>query len=886
MKKLINYITKSFIVLVTIIIPLNSNANHLVGGTMSYECLGGNNYVIKLTIYRDCSSSTQFDINAPIGIFNQNGGMEFLHLVPSSIITTVPIILNNPCLVSPPNVCVEKCVYELTTTLPPIAGGYNIVYQRCCRNINAVNIITPGDMGSTYTIHIPETNLAVCNNSPTFNNPPPTIMCTGYKFEYDLSATDIDGDSLYYTFGNPINGGSSLDPAPNPPSSAPFNNIPWSTGYNTNFQIDANPAFTIDPQTGFLSGTPTTSGFYTFCIVIKEYRNGVFINEINRDFLLTITNCATNTVADFSDQFNNAGQTKFCEGTMVNFTDNSLNTSEYYWDFGVPNTTSDTSNLQNPIFTYPDTGTYNVMLIANPNYFCADTIFYNFVISPSINPSFAIPNPQCLPGNLFNLQALGTFDNNPIIDWDFGNLATPNNASGSSAQVSFNDIGTHTINLVIQSFGCIDSFSTTIDIYPFPTADFPAQTIFCDGLDIQFNNNSTDATGYFWDFGDTNSSNLITPLHNYADSGTYNVMMVANQQNICYDTTYKTFNVYPPLVGTFTHPNDQCLPSNNFKLEATGNFNSGAIINWDFGSLGNPQTATTQQTQVSFLDTGFYPVHLTIQNYGCNSSYYDTINVFPIPKPSFTLEADTGCQPFRVTFYDSSFAWTPLSYLWDFGDGTTSTQQIPTHTYLNPGVFDINLTVSTDSGCIDTNTLSLPKLITVNPKPNANFMLNPTETYFINHEIIADDLSDELYQEFHLGDGYITPDRHIEYSYADTGHYEFTQYVTNEFNCLDTASYPIWIKPDFLFYVPNAFTPDGNDLNEIFLPQIEGILEYNLYLFNRWGELYFKSDNLSYGWDGTYKNKPAPIGVYNWRIEVKTIDHKIHKRVGYLNLIR
>ncbi|NQX98315.1 MAG: hypothetical protein HRT73_10615, partial [Flavobacteriales bacterium] len=146
---------------------------------MSYQCLGNDNYLITLTIFRDCNTvgGAPFDFQAPIGVFDVNGNLISVPLSPFTTSDTIPIILNDPCLATPPNVCIEKTDYIYTVNLPPIIGGYDIVYQRCCRNSSAINVPTPGNKGSTYMVHIPETAIAICNKSPTFNTHTPTAKC-------------------------------------------------------------------------------------------------------------------------------------------------------------------------------------------------------------------------------------------------------------------------------------------------------------------------------------------------------------------------------------------------------------------------------------------------------------------------------------------------------------------------------------------------------------------------------------------------------------------------------------------------------------------------------------------------------------------------------------
>ena len=695
-------------------------ATHLVGGIMYYECLGNDDYKVTLSVYRDCSpantNNTGFDQNAAVAIYS-NGNLIKTEFVSFPGAVTVPVILNNPCFITPPNACVERADYIFTTNLPPVAGGYDIVYQRCCRNPNAINVINPGSTGSTYKVHVPEASQAVCNTSPVFNQPPPITMCGGYPFTYDLSATDADGDSLYYEFSTPNNGGSNNNPVPNPPTPPPHVGLTWNTGYSANYQIDANPAFTIDPHTGYLTGTPTNNGYYTFCVVVKEYRNGVFLDEINRDFLVIVTSCQINTQAQILPQ------TTFCDGLTVNFDNNSINTSTYHWDFGETGITTDTSNVQQPVYTFSDTGKYTVSLIVNPGYFCADT-------------------------------------------------------------------------------------------------------------------------------------------------------------------TEAVFEVYNPINPYFPAQDGQCVFNNLFALQAKGDFNTKATFNWQLGALANPTTSANQNVNVTYSDTGHFPVQLTVSNHGCVETYEDTLHVFPVPVPEFHIVADTGCQPFSVTFFDSSFAWTPIDYLWNFGDGSTSTEAIPTHVYSLIGTYDVSLTITTDSGCIFTTTIQNPDMITVNPSPTADFWVAPPEVSILNPYIEYGDLSSEFFQEVFLGDGEYRTTRNFEYSYNDTGHFAVTQVVHNEFGCTDTLSKIVWVKPEYLVYVPNAFTPDGDGRNEIFMPHIQGVLDYNLEIYNRWGQLIFNTQDRLDGWDGTFKGEASPIGVYIWQITANTVDGIEAVENGTVSLVR
>jgi len=175
-------------------------AAHLVGGEISYECIGGNTFRITLTIYRDCySSGADFDNPASITIFNAAGNVVDDYNLYFPDVEQLPITTEGLCLETVPDVCVERGIYQRNINLPPNAGGYQIVYQRCCRNSTIVNIADPDGTGSTYVATVPPSALGPCNNSsPVFNNFPPIAICANSPLVFDHSATDADGDPMTY----------------------------------------------------------------------------------------------------------------------------------------------------------------------------------------------------------------------------------------------------------------------------------------------------------------------------------------------------------------------------------------------------------------------------------------------------------------------------------------------------------------------------------------------------------------------------------------------------------------------------------------------------------------------------------------------------------------
>jgi gliding motility-associated-like protein len=430
---------------------------HLVGGEMSYRCLGGNSYEITLKVYRDCqSSATQFDGQAKVGIFNHSTGALIRTLnvrFPGE--SNIPINTISSCLVVPPGLCLKQTIYKDTTTLLPSTSGYDIVYQRCCRDPAIVNIIGPG-AGNTYYSFIPANDIA-CNSSPSFNNFPPVFLCINDSINFDYSATDLDGDSLVYEFVTPYTGGTSVNPAPNP-SPPPFSTVNWAPGYTISNQITATPLLAINSVTGQLTGIPTGIGKYVVGVKVKEYRNGVFISETIRDFQFNILNCQKSIAAIFDPG-------TICNSFEVTFTNQSINATSYFWNFGDPTTLADTSLAVSPSYTYPDTGVYRVMLIVDPvNPVCADTSFLNVRLYPKPKAELEIDNevvPTYAPTISFENKTKDVVTS--VFTDGEGGIYSP----FTTATTTYKNEGYYYPTLIIENvFGCFDTLTVQVYVRP------------------------------------------------------------------------------------------------------------------------------------------------------------------------------------------------------------------------------------------------------------------------------------------------------------------------------------------------------------------------------------------------------------------------------------
>ena len=884
------------VLLLLALASLAGRATHLVGGEMYYENLGGNNYLVTLKVYRDCgptnTNGTGFDNFASVGIFTNSGALaqELLLSLADAQVNYVPVTLENPCFVLPPDVCVEEAIYQGEVYLPSNTNGYNLCYQRCCRNPSIININFPENSGATFFTHIPGTNATSDPNScPYFNNFPPVALCANAAFWFDHSATDPDGDVLEYSFCTPQLGGSPDFPAPAPPSSPPFNPISWATGFSAANPVTANPGFAIDPATGWLTGTPTQVGQYVVGICVKEYRNGVLLSETNRDFQFNVTICDPNIVASIPDQVS------FCDGLTILFDNESINAEDFYWDFGVLDSDDDWSTEAEPLFQYPDTGTYNIMLIANPSWPCADTAYAQYTAYPLIAPVISVPSFECVDGlPYFDFEAVGDYEIDAAFLWDFGPTAeVPLTDVSNPEPVYFGGTGTYEVSLTLLDNGCDSTVSVEIVVPTFPQAEIVTQEIFCDGFEFDFGNASQFAEEYWWEFGDPNIggdySTDYEPSYTYSEAGLYTVTLVAFAPLTCPDTTTSTFEIHTLLNPWFEEADPQCFEGNSFDFYALGTEDSGAVYEWDFGSMATPSSSSVINPQnITYAEPGIYEVELVVSENGCVRDYSDEVIVVANPEFDWYLFHGSGCPPFYATFIDQSTSQTQLFYFWDFGDGASSTASDPIHIYSLPGTYDVSVIISTANGCVQEEIFYVEDAVTVFTPPSAGIDVEPNTVNILEPTVFINDLSKGgIDCDYFISDGGFIDECDSYYTFSDGGIFDIYQVVTNIHGCRDTAHAQVAVE-GFMFYAPNAFTPNNDGQNDIWLPSTIGVTKYHLLIHNRWGEVIFETRDPKEPWLGNINEGEhyAADGVYIYHAVIEDLLKLPHEFTGHISVVR
>jgi gliding motility-associated-like protein len=247
----------------------------------------------------------------------------------------------------------------------------------------------------------------------------------------------------------------------------------------------------------------------------------------------------------------------------------------------------------------------------------------------------------------------------------------------------------------------------------------------------------------------------------------------------------------------------------------------------------------------------------------------------------------SGCQPLLVDFSDNTNI-DGKEFYWSFGDGTSDTSKNPSHVFLDAGDYTVNHIVTNQSGC--TGRIVVPQAVKVFPFPVADFTNTPevTNIYAPNIAFI-DGSSNTAKWEWDFGDHSGAEfNRNPEHSYKDTGMFVVRLISTSDKGCIDTTYGKVIIKGEFAFYIPNAFTPNNDGVNDFFLPLGIGVQKFEMSLYDRWGLLIFTSDDISRGWSGRtyYGDEYCPMDVYVYKIDIEDLQGKPHHYVGRVSLVR
>lgn len=693
----------TLLLLVISLCPQQMMATHIVGGEMNYRCLGNNEYEISLTVFRDCDTGIPwFDNPASIGIFNGiTNALMFSTSVSPTNNDTLPIYLPDSCLIVPSNVCIHTTTYYDTLSLPFSLDGYTIVYQRCCRNRDIVNIIDPDAAGASYWINISPAALQLCNTSPVFKEWPRVYLCSGVPIAFDHSATDLDGDSIVYELCTPWDGDFVLSgPVPQPPNNPPYPLINWQNPYNT-ADMFGNPAdpLAIDPVTGLLTGTPINLGVFLVGVCMKEYRNGNLISETRRDFQHVIGTCQPQTIASFDTTSlicNKALQFPFANTSQVV-------TGTYNWTFDTLGTTT----LISPTYTFPDTGTYTVTLVAGLGSPCLDTFSVDMNLEIQGIELVIIPPQVACQGDSVWIVVTDLYEgysDSSVYNWAPDSVIITGQGTDSILVIADHNVAFSVMG--INSFGCISTAGTSINV-PQITAQFDTVTAVCNtALLVQFINSSMSNpvnNNFQWNFDAAGTSSLMNPSFIFPDTGNYTITLVTGGNTICSDTFEMDIDLsitamqLSPIASQVVCAGDSVWISANDIYQG---YSSSATYTW---TPNGPITSGQGTDSILIIANSAVQMQVSgVNSYGCSSATIFNIDVVSVEADFDTI--DLACNTSLVMPFVNSSTSNLISnnYLWTFDALATSTVVNPIYTFPDTGSYIVSLVAGIGSLCPDT----------------------------------------------------------------------------------------------------------------------------------------------------------------------------------------
>ena len=644
---------RKYLLLIFSVLPFILAAKHIVGGEITYKFKSrtGNTTTLSFTmkIYRDCASvgGAQLDEKASISVFTKKTNrrdhslmvpLQATHMVDKNVL---------PCYTTPSNLCVQEGLYTWEDDLSDMADtteSYVVVYQRCCRNYDIVNIYNSNNVGATYTLDITQYALTSKNNSPDFKSFPPLLLCANQPINFDHSADDAEKDQLVYSFCEPISGGgpgmsnnNCQVPLPIPACYPPSDQIVFkSPTFSFDRPLAGDPVVVIDPNTGLITGLAPPQGRYIVAVCVQEFRNGRLLSVLHRDFQFNVEDCSRVVEAKIkSDTV--IGRNYIIQACgannvpITNLSSGRANVINQLYQINIPNDTLKYTTWE-PLITFPDTGVYHGFLFLNPGVLCGDTIQLTFKVFPKAQTGFAYTYDTCVAGPV-SFKDRSHSDGGPIVKrlWVFD---AAHQSSLENPSFQYKTPGQKNITLFTTDIkGCKSDTTAVINYEPVPALIVvqPSTARGCTPQKVSFNNLSFPIDSTYdikWTFGDSGTSKAVSPTYTYNTAGVYSVHIDITSPIGC-----KTSKSFPNLINVLqgTKADFAFSPQHVTSLNKTVTFIDKSTFasrwSWNFALKG---VSFFENPTYTFRDTGLQKVQLVASNQYCNDTAVQYIDVEPI----------------------------------------------------------------------------------------------------------------------------------------------------------------------------------------------------------------------------------------------------------------
>ena len=853
-------------------------ADHITGGEMYYTHVGveGNEniYKVVLRLLMRCNSGRSFPNPAIIGVFSKEDNNRLRDFaVP--LITQGTISLNNtdPCISNPPPVCFEVAEYSFLINVPVNPAGYILAASVNFRVNGLANLAPTGNIGATYTAEIPGTLAAPGadkNMSAHFTGSDLVVVCANSPFKYSFAANDADGDELEYFFCGAYQSGSSAGTGTGngiPPIRPPYPEVPYGPGFSPNAPLGDNVK--INSATGLVEGIAPGTGTYVITVCVAEKRNGKVIAVQRKDIQLSITGC-TVAAALLAPSYQLCKQDNFL--TFENLSGSPL-IQTYDWELLGRNGARIAAS-QSFRFThfFSDTGLYRVVLRTNVGLPCPDSTSSPVRYYPGFVPDFTF-NGLCF-GNptRFLDNSVIQYGTVKAYVWQLGEPSNPFNLQQvADPSINYLSNGTKRVQLKVENTnGCVDSIAKTLSISTeHPIVLNLRDTLICapDTLKIKVEGGGLvlweNAHGVL--SGIDNAELTVAPL-------TTTVYRVTQNLDNCVGTDSVRVRVTPQV--NLSVMNDTIVCSGDpLRLRASGN-----ALRYEWTPAANVSSAViAQPIAIPSLTTTY-----TVTGYISQCTAMQDITVTTFPYPQVNAGPDQSiCFGSRASLFVQSNAnriqWIPASSIDQPAGFRVTASPLQTTQYIvaayhnvgcpKPAYDTVVVQVEAPvilSGAWDTSiVIGQPLQLNMTGAPYYQWM---PATYIDNPSI-----ANPIIRVLHPSEGI-----------------DFTVRGFNNSGCEDSIMFRVKVFATVpSIFVPTAFTPNGDGLNETLRPVMAGMQKLNYFrVFNRYGEMVYNVATIDEGWDGRYKGEPQSSGAFMWMVSALDYEGKPYVGKGTVVLIR
>ncbi|MDI1353523.1 MAG: PKD domain-containing protein [bacterium] len=589
-----------------------------------------------------------------------------------------------------------------------------------------------------------------------------------------------------------------------------------------------------------------------------------------------------------------------CFGTPVTFSSNVLmppgsSITGYKWDFDDDGSINSTAI--NPAYTYTAPGSYTVELRIVTNNNCIDSVRKPLTVYDVPTSVISTTNVCFKTGTPFSASSsspgIGSIMSSYF--WNFGNGQFGNSQAGIH---NYTSAGTYTISLTtVNNNSCTNTSSGLVTVHQLPVADFNANPV-CLGSLTSFTNISSIGVPdlilkYRWNFGTGWEDSVnFNPTKAFPASGNYSVKLEIQSNHQCNATQTKNIIVYGNPIANFA--NSTICVGDNITFYNLSSTSDGTISSniWDFNGDGIVDYIG-ESPKFTYGINGSFTAKLEVKtNYGCTASKTKQLFANPKAVPVFTSDKKSGCPTLCVNFKSLSYITTgTFTSRWDFGDGGPGGTFTDMNHCFDAGSYGVSLKLTTDSGCVSSRIE--PGFITVYSNPVAAFSVDPPE---IDEDdptinVYSDASSNTSFTKYFISDGTSYESKNFTHYIKNMGKKTkpmIVQIVRTPQGCADTVYKVLDIKPVYVLYVPNVFTPNDDGTNDFFVPKGVGILKFSMQIFDRWGHMVWDTNDFTTTWDGSEKGGTQPIkeDVYTWKAQVTDIFNKNHYLVGHVSVVR